>query len=526
MSTISVESQLLKGAKPRDSALLRILPSFTDIAFLFPIAALFLLLEGARTILGDGDTGWQIRTGDWILQNGRVPQIDLFSFTKPGQSWFAWEWLWDVMFSVIHRAAGLSGVVLANALILSAISVLLYRLVRRHAANDARALVITLAAVSATAIHWLARPHLLSWVLLLVALHLIDRAQEGRTKILWWFPALVVLWTNLHGSFPIAILLLLAYGSVNTIQDIAYTGLQETWRAIHCHRTWFLCAGASLAASLLNPYGWHLHQHILTYLLDSKQLKDIAEFTPFDFQSPLAICVEAFLILGGCAAITCFRQKQWAQGVILLVWAHLAFKSARNIPIFVFLAAPAVAQLVTSLLEGMERANVAAWVKNSSAALLSFAKDFDAFERVERIPFIPIGATLVLAVSLGVFSARQHRIVDFDTRDFPVAAAQVLADRPKARVFTFDQWGDYLIYRLYPKMRVFADGRSDFYGADYSRDWVKARNGHFDWRKELARYSIDTVLLRTDDPLSSILKETREWRPVFDDGRAIVFKKR
>jgi hypothetical protein len=526
MSSLSVEPGLLQESKSNDRALLRVLPSFSDFAFLFPIATLFLLLQGARTILADGDTGWQIRTGDWILQNGRVPHTDLFSFTKSGQSWFAWEWLWDVIFSLIHRASGLSGVVLANTLILSVISVLLYRLVRRHASNDARALVVTLAAMCATAIHWLGRPHLLSWVLLLAALHLIDRAQEGRTQLLWWFPLLVAFWANVHGSFPLALLLLFTYGAVNTIQDVAHAGFHDLWPALRRHRIWFLACAASLAASLLNPYGWHLHQHIALYLADAKQLNSISEFMPFDFHSSLAICVEAFLILGGCAAIACFRQGRWAQAIILLVWAHLAFKSARNVPIFVFLAAPAIAEWITAALESVKRAPVAKWLRELSEDLLSFGKDFHAFERVGRLPFIPVGAGLLLALLLGIFPGGRQPIADFDARDFPVAATRLLAKHPDARVFTFDQWGGYLIYRLYPKMRVFADDRSDFYGADYLQEWVKALKARFDWRKELTRYSIDTVLLATDDPLSSVLKETREWKPVFDDGRAIVFEKR
>ena len=51
--------------------IVRVLPSLTDLAFLMPIVFLFTRLEGAKTMLGDGDTGWHIRTGQWILANGR-----------------------------------------------------------------------------------------------------------------------------------------------------------------------------------------------------------------------------------------------------------------------------------------------------------------------------------------------------------------------------------------------------------------------------------------------------------------------
>src|SRR3954468_13653289 len=126
MSSVSVEAGLLQPVEAPGQAFWRILPSLTDIAFLFPIAMLFLVLQGARTLLGDADTGWQIRSGEWILQHWAVPHIDLFSFSKPDGIWFAHEWLWEVAIAFIYRAAGLSGVVLANTLVLSTVSVLLF----------------------------------------------------------------------------------------------------------------------------------------------------------------------------------------------------------------------------------------------------------------------------------------------------------------------------------------------------------------------------------------------------------------
>src|SRR5579863_9310472 len=67
----------------KPNPLVRLMPSLTDVAFLLPVIFLFTRLEGIRTMLHDGDTGWHIRIGEWILKNGRVPTSDLFSFTRP-----------------------------------------------------------------------------------------------------------------------------------------------------------------------------------------------------------------------------------------------------------------------------------------------------------------------------------------------------------------------------------------------------------------------------------------------------------
>ena len=43
-------------------------------------------------------------------------------------------------------------------------------------------------------------------------------------------------------------------------------------------------------------------------------------------------------------------------------------------------------------------------------------------------------------------------------------------------------------------------------------------NGQDGWEQTLNEYGVDTVLLPVDTPLASALKESRRWRPVYDDG--------
>ena len=74
--------------EPKPHFAVRLLPSLTDAAFLMPILFLFLRMGGATGMLGDGDTGWHVRTGEWIMANGRVPHEDMFSYTRAGQPWF------------------------------------------------------------------------------------------------------------------------------------------------------------------------------------------------------------------------------------------------------------------------------------------------------------------------------------------------------------------------------------------------------------------------------------------------------
>ena len=92
------------------------------------------------------------------------------------------------------------------------------------------------------------------------------------------------------------------------------------------------------------------------------------------------------------------------------------------------------------------------------------------------------------------------------------------------RIFTSDQWGDYVIYNLYPNSRVFIDGRSDFYGSKFVEKYLDIVTVNYNWQRYLNEYDVDTVLLPVNAPLAGALKESSRWHVTYDDGDAIVFR--
>src|ERR1700704_6085006 len=106
-----------------------VVPSLLDLLFIALIGWLFMSSgpHGWQSLLADADVGWHIRTGDYILNHHQVPHQDLYSFSKPGAPWFAWEWGVDIIDGALHRAAGLKGVVLLAAVIIAVFSTTLIR---------------------------------------------------------------------------------------------------------------------------------------------------------------------------------------------------------------------------------------------------------------------------------------------------------------------------------------------------------------------------------------------------------------
>jgi hypothetical protein len=116
----------------------------------------------------------------------------------------------------------------------------------------------------------------------------------------------------------------------------------------------------------------------------------------------------------------------------------------------------------------------------------------------------------------------------FDGDRFPVEAASFLSQEQLAsplRLYSSWQWGGYLIYRLWPSLRVFNDGRTDFYGPDFVEEGLRAMNVSPDWSSILDRYGVNATLVPVDSPLASALRESPKWKPVYQDHVAVLFTK-
>jgi hypothetical protein len=115
---------------------------------------------------------------------------------------------------------------------------------------------------------------------------------------------------------------------------------------------------------------------------------------------------------------------------------------------------------------------------------------------------------------------------------FPIALIEqyqetlVPTAKPIPRTFTSDQWSDYLTYRFYPRIKIFMDGRSDFFGAEIGKQYIALANGRHDWEQVLDRYRIDMALLPVEWPLTELLKRNAGWKIIKDDKMAILFERR
>jgi hypothetical protein len=160
-------------------------------------------------------------------------------------------------------------------------------------------------------------------------------------------------------------------------------------------------------------------------------------------------------------------------------------------------------------------------LQRAASELAEIDCEFQLLERIKRLHITSVLG--ILFVLLSVAYARPGIEAQFDTKKFPASAIPVIKAQRARRIFTTDQWSGYLIYQLYPEIRVFVDGRSDFYGGDFGNTCLHTLNARWDWEANLNRFSVDMVIVAPGIPLSTVLKTSPRWRTLLDDGSVTVF---
>ena len=112
-----------------------------------------------------------------MLRTHAITRTDPFSVTMGGQTWYAWEWLYDLKIAGIHHWLGLNGVVFFTAVIIALTFSLTLRLSLRHGADLPVAAFLLVLSLGVSMIHLFARPHVLSWLFTVIWFQILDSSE-------------------------------------------------------------------------------------------------------------------------------------------------------------------------------------------------------------------------------------------------------------------------------------------------------------------------------------------------------------
>jgi hypothetical protein len=476
----------------------------------------------SQRLLNDAGIGWHIRTGQLILQTHSVPKVDPFSSTMGGKPWFAWEWLYDVVVGFLDSTWRLAGPLWLTAILIAATFSQLFKFLIARGTSLVIAVIFVLLALSGSTIHFLARPHVASWLFCLAWFWILDSTERKEVDAagshthhwLWLLPPLMLVWANLHAGFLLGFALLAIFwlSAGWTWLRLKNVRIEESLQKIAAGKLFrqFTVVGlVSLLASCVNPYGWKLHAHIYSYLSNRFLMDHIEEFQSPNFHAIAQKCFLTLLLLSVLLVIA-RRRVLRASGVLTLLFAiYAGLVSSRNIPVSSILLVMVVGPLVGR------------W---SSESFFGRMDHIEQALRGHLWIFIAAILSLFVVANGGRVGNTQVMNAQFSPQRMPVSAVDFLRSANiKGPILTPDYWGGYIIYRMYPTERVVLDDRHDLYGADFLRNYLNMIHVEDGWDSFLKETNPGCLVLPTRSALANILERTIGWRSIYSERAATVF---
>jgi hypothetical protein len=166
-----------------------------------------------------------------------------------------------------------------------------------------------------------------------------------------------------------------------------------------------------------------------------------------------------------------------------------------------------------------------AWVARFYRNSAGLAPRKAASGRLQRAMSLIVLLVLCVAAIAGYPAAREREAA-LVRKNYPVDSVQFILDRGvTGRMFNNYGFGGYLIHRLYPRQRVFIDGRADMYGDDFFKEYAAISGGARNWRELFDKYRIDFVVCARNEPIRQLLLTRGDFRLVFEDAASSVLVK-
>jgi hypothetical protein len=483
-------------------------PSIPTVIFVL-LATLVPMLLQKPLLNSDGDLARHLRHGRYMLEHGGLIRADPFSFTRPGAPFVGFEYGSQLLYALAERVGGLPAVAVLAGLLIGLTYALLTRFLLKRGVDPLLACLTVALAIALGAGHWTARPHLFSFVAVVI---LLDMLEGRRRRPVLACAALFVIWANLHGGFVYGWVLIGLY-LVGSLGELLWSDDKEPWRErVRYYRTMLVTA---MTVTVLNPYGLELHRHLIGFFGKPFLMDNTAEFVSPDFHEPGAkVFLGILLFIFG--SLTLRRRRPTLPRLMVMgIGAAFALISVRNIPLFGLTALPIFALHMDEV-----------WRRLPDPGGVRGRFETTA-TRTSSLPWaLPIAVLLCWVAAAGGRIGSLQLIWDrFDGTVFPVAAvAKARAEHLGGRLFSDFVWGGYVEY-AWPEQKIFIDGGTDFFGEDVFREYASIKGLTPGWRDLLARRDISLMLLRRESTLAHEIARDGRWGLWYCDSLAVLLRR-
>ncbi len=506
------------------------------LGLLAVISVFCLIFVMAHIAILDSDIWLHLKTGELIWQNKLVPQQDIFSFTFPSKPWVDHEPLFQLISYFVYSRASADGLILLSCYVIFLAFFLLFLMAHKKLNSYFEAALLLFAAGLASVSRFNIRPDIFSVLFLCIYLYLL--MFYINKNALWLLIPVQVLWVNFHGYFFLGPLTLFFFILAEFIRrsspKLPWDWKKESPLTGPVYKRLQIIFILSILASLVNPsgikgalYPVYVFKDIFigkakiffSYIRELQPTFNIKNYS-WDYYYLLVFLCFGSLILN-------FKRLKIVE-IFLSVFFFIFALTQRNIVFFVaaaFFILPRYAAGGLSFIQRklkVEKAKpaVAYYLVRICLILIFIVWIWLRIDRISLECFYNFDTKMFVSTHIGVLEKHYPKeAVDF-----------ILGNNINGNMLNDFNSGAYLIGRAGPARKVFIDGRTEFYGDKFFKEYQDAVSGDEAAFKKLeGKYNISGVLLTETSSgfpgLAKVLIEKPEWRLVFFDEIAAVFLK-
>ncbi len=423
--------------------------------------------------LADNSFLTHLATGRLMLESGPVHD-DVFTWTSNGEPVVVQSWLASLLYAVVEEIGGFYALRVLMVVLAGVLAGLVWMLTQRSESLITRALIVTPILFIGLKT-WSERPLLIAFVLLAATLLI----AEGRGSVRW-LAFIGIVWINVHGSWPLGIVLLAS----------RWLGRRLDRRPDRRDREAAVWLGFGVVVGgVVNPYGLALLLFPLELLGRQEILRHVSEWQASSFEATWA---RGFLVLVA-ALVVAARRAEWRLIIPSALFVVAALMSARNIPVAALVMIPAL------------------------AAGLPGIPGLDGDRRSSAIDL----ATKALLVLIAVFPLVAVRGPHVDLGRYPVAAVNAMEDigldPTEVHIVHPDFVGNYLDLRYGDEGATWIDDRFELHSRQLVFDYLELLIGDAHWNDVLERYQPEALLWQSDRVLVELATSVAGWTVVWTD---------
>ena len=465
---------------------------------LFYITLFLLILAFSTTANNfDFDLWARLIAGMGVVEGGHVLTSDFLSYT-PVHTWWDHEWGSGVIFYTVLKFFGAYSLIILQAILLFLIFFTASKIVKIRTSIQAYNILFYFFALMAVMdnLNNPVRCHMFSFLLFTIFIYILEKVRNGSNKLLYLIPFLVIFWNNVHGGVVSGLGLLVMYALGEFLNKKPF-------------KKYLLTLAVCLPVLFINPWGYDyikflfmantMHRpHIVEWwgLFSKYYLLKQIKFKLFMFASVIIEGIFIFKNIRLCSIKDWYLKADKVKLIVFLSTLYLAIEHVKLLPFFAIASVCFVYEDFYKLTANLKFPR---WKDKAVYAAILFISLFTLTAKNFSVP-----------AGIDIYPVKEVEFVKINNL--------------KGNILTNFGFGSYVSYKLYPNNLIFMDGRYEEVYYDYM---VPALKEFFlaypNWDFVLKNFPPDVIILENMYPVYNKLKNSKEWKTVYEGKKFGVF---